>query len=99
MQTNPEFIGFMKNIMKEVQAIAQAEGVQETGTMINEAIVLFNKMIPEGRTSMLQDIEAHRKTEVDIFAGTVIELGKKHNIPTPYNKVLYEMVKVIENNF
>lgn len=99
MQTNPEFMGFMKNIMKEVLDIAKSEGVQDTGTMIDEAIVSFNKMIPEGRTSMLQDIEAHRKTEVDIFAGTVIELGKKHNIPTPYNKVLYEMIKTIESNF
>ena len=99
MQANTEFMDFMKSIMSEVQAIAQAEGVQDTETMIDEAVVSFNKMIPEGRTSMLQDVEAHRKTEVDIFAGTVIELGKKHNIPTPYNKVLYEMIKIIESNF
>ena len=99
MQTNPEFMDFMKNIMREVQAIAQAEGVIDTETMIEEAVKSFNTMIPEGRTSMFQDIEAHRKTEVDIFAGTIIELGKKHNIPTPYNNVLYKMIKVIENDF
>ena len=99
MQTNPEFMDFMKNIMREVQAIAQPEGVIDTETMIEEAVKSFNTMIPEGRTSMFQDIEAHRKTEVDIFAGTIIELGKKHNIPTPYNNVLYKMIKVIENDF
>jgi 2-dehydropantoate 2-reductase len=36
--------------------------------------VLFG-LNPEGRTSMLQDVEAHRKTEVEMFAGKVIELG------------------------
>lgn len=30
---------------------------------------------------MLQDIEAHRKTEVEMFAGKVIELGTRHNVP------------------
>ncbi len=32
---------------------------------------------------MLQDVEAGRKTEVDIFAGTVIELGRKYETATP----------------
>lgn len=97
MQNNPKFIDFFKEIMKEVQKIAEAEGVKNTQSMINEALVVFNKMMPEGRTSTLQDIQAHRKTEVDIFAGTVIELGKKHNIPTPYNEVLKHMIEILEH--
>ena len=47
---------------------------------------------------MLQDVEAGRKTEVDMFAGTVIELGKKHGISTPYNKILREMIGIIEEH-
>lgn len=39
-----------------------------------------------------------RKTEVKMFAGTVIELGIKHNIPTPYNKILKELVEIIHRN-
>ena len=99
MKENPEFMKYMKEIMREVQKLAKAEGVIDTDAMIDEAIASFNKMIPEGKTSMYQDIEAGRKTEVDIFAGTVIELGKKHNIPTPYNNILYEMIKIIESKF
>ncbi len=64
--------------------------------MIDEALVSFNKMIPDGKTSMLQDVEAGRKTEVEMFAGTMIKLGEKHNIPTPYNQVLKDMVDIIE---
>jgi 2-dehydropantoate 2-reductase len=99
MKDNPVFMKFMKEIMREVQQLAKAEGVTDTESMADEAIISFNKMIPEGKTSMYQDVEAGRKTEVDIFAGTVLELGKKHNIQTPYNAVLYDMIKVIENNF
>lgn len=96
MQSNKKFMEFSQKIMKEVQSIAQAEGVQNTDKMIDEALAAFNKMIPEGKTSMLQDIEAKRKTEVEMFAGTVIELGKKHNIPTPYNHVLKDMIEIIQ---
>ncbi len=96
MQSNSKFLEFLKKIMKEVQNIAKAEGVNNTEKMIDEALVSFNKMIPDGKTSMLQDVEAGRKTEVEMFAGTMIKLGEKHNIPTPYNQVLKDMVDIIE---
>ena len=64
-------------------------------TIKDEAISAFYKMIPEGKTSMLQDVEAGRKTEVEMFAGTMIELGKKYGIKTPYNQVMKDMLEVI----
>ena len=51
---------------------------------------------PEKKTSMLQDIEAKRRTEIDYFAGTVIELGKKTGIVTPVNRILYYAIKAKE---
>jgi 2-dehydropantoate 2-reductase len=48
---------------------------------------------------MRQDIEAKRHSEVELFAGTVMELGKKHCIPTPINKELYDRVKFIESQW
>ncbi len=99
MQNSKNFLDFSKKIMEEVRLIAQAEGVQNTESMIDEAFKSFNKMLPEGKTSMLQDIEAGRKTEVEIFASTVIDFGKKHNIPTPYNIVLKDMIEIIQENF
>jgi len=40
---------------------------------------------PGNKTSMLQDVEAGRAPEVDLFAETVCRLGKEHGIPTPAN--------------
>lgn len=98
MFENTHFMKFAENIMREVQSVAKAEGVRNTETMVDEALKHLKTMTPEGKTSMLQDVEAGRKTEVDMFAGTVIELGKKHGIPTPYNKIMKEMIGIIEEH-
>lgn len=98
MFENTHFMKFAESIMREVQSVAKAEGVQNTETMVDEALKHLMTMTPEGKTSMLQDVEAGRKTEVDMFAGTVIELGKKHGISTPYNKILSEMIGIIEEH-
>ncbi len=98
MQGNRVFVKFATNIMQEVANIAKAEGVNNADNLVKDGLDALAMMCPEGKTSMLQDIEAGRPTEVDMFAGTMIRLGKKHNIPTPYNHVLYEMLQVIQEN-
>lgn len=99
MQNNDKFMEFSKKIMKEVQMIAKAEGVKNTEIMIDEALKSFAKMTPEGKTSMLQDVLAHRRTEVDMFAGTMIKFAQKHNLDVPYNRLMKEMVEIIHQNY
>lgn len=99
MLSNKSFMQMIEKIMLEVQQIAKAEGVKNTEKMIPEAKIALTKLTPEGKTSMLQDVEAKRITEVEMFAGTMIELGQKHNIPTPYNEVLKDMILTIQENY
>jgi len=54
---------------------------------------------PDGKISMLQDIEAKRKTEVEMFSGKLILLGKRFNISTPVNRMFFNMIKSIENMY
>jgi 2-dehydropantoate 2-reductase len=54
------------------------------------------RLSPQGKTSMLQDVEAGRKTEVEMLAGKVIELGKREDVATPVNQMLYDQIKKIE---
>ena len=95
MFENEKCMEFAINIMKEVQAIAKVQGVNNSETLIDEALESLKTMTPDGKTSMLQDVEAGRKTEVDMFAGTIIKMGLEHNIPTPYNKIIKEMLEII----
>lgn len=96
MFNNEKCMEFIVDVMKEVQAVAKAEGVRNTDRMLDDAMTNLKTMSPVGRTSMLQDVEAHRKTEVDMFAGTILEFGKKHNIPTPCNSMLMSLINSIQ---
>lgn len=96
LKRNQAFLNFAKKIIAEVKSIAQAKGVKNLENLENDALAFLNKMCDEGKTSMLQDILAGRKTEVEIFAGEIIRLGKKINLPTPYNQVLYDLIKIVE---
>ncbi|HJJ94632.1 MAG TPA: 2-dehydropantoate 2-reductase, partial [Methanocorpusculum sp.] len=42
-------------------------------------------------SSMYQDIMAKRLTEVDYINGAIVELGKKHGIPTPVNETIVNL--------
>ena len=53
----------------------------------------------DGEPSMRQDGKAHRRSEVELFAGTIRRLGAKHNIPTPVNDWLYQRVQEMESAY
>lgn len=81
-----------RKILDEVVAIAIAEGVNNPEKLADEVIYSIGKFADYGKTSMLQDIENDRKTEIDAFAGTIIKLGQKHQIQTPYNNLFYYLL-------
>ena len=47
---------------------------------------------------MLQDVEAGRKTEVEMLAGKVVELGQRYGILTPVNQTVFHIIRVIEQS-
>lgn len=85
--------------MNEVINISQVAGINLTQTDVDDWLEVIYKLSPTGKTSMLQDMEAGRQTEVDIFAGTVVELGVKYDVPTPVNKMLLDIIKASEGMF
>ena len=95
-QSSPDARALMEALMREVIVLAQRVGVNLREQDLDEWNGVLKTLSPKGKTSMLQDIEAGRKTEVDIFAGKVVELGKSHGIPTPVNQALLSIVHVLE---
>jgi 2-dehydropantoate 2-reductase len=88
----------MEALMREVIALAGAAGVNLVENDIAEWYNVLNTLSPVGKTSMLQDIAAGRKTEVDIFAGKVVALGERYGIPVPVNKMVMHIIRVLEKN-
>ena len=80
----------------EVLRIAEKRGIKLTRDDIAQHLEVFKKLAPGGKTSMLQDVEAGRKTEVEILSGAVIEMGREHGIPTPVNDMFFRMIRTIE---
>lgn len=99
LKKNKEFIKFSKKIIKEVKEVGEISGINNLENLENDALHALSQMCDDGLTSMHQDILAHRKTEVEIFAGEIIKLGQKYGIETPYNQVLYDLIKIKENNY
>lgn len=82
--------------MKEILDIAKAEKINLTQQDLDDVVDILVNYPPEKKTSMLQDIEAQRRTEIDSFAGTVMSYGAKCQIPTPVNTMLYYGIKARE---
>ena len=96
MKKNNAFKEFAGKVVDEIQQIAQKEGIKGAENLKRDSINALDLMIDSGKTSMLQDILAGRKTEADMFSGEIIRKGKKYGIQTPYNQVLFDMIKIIE---
>ena len=45
---------------------------------------------------MLQDVEAHRPTEVDWLNGGIVRFGREHGVPTPLNEAVVALIKGME---
>jgi 2-dehydropantoate 2-reductase len=95
-QTSTEARRLMESIMREVMAVARAMDINLAEQDLQNWYRVLDRLAPGGKTSMLQDIEAGRKTEVEMFAGKITELGARHGIPTPVNQTLLRIIRVLE---
>ena len=95
-QSLPNAYEWMESAMREVVAISEKAGTGLTEEDVKKFWPIINHLSPKGKTSMLQDVEAGRKTEVEYFAGKVCELGEKYGVPTPINEQLYKVIRIIE---
>jgi len=82
--------------MGEVIALAQAEGINLVPEDIEEWKKVLMNLHPDMKTSMCQDMLAQRKTEVEAFAGVVIERAKKAGVETPTNEMLFKVIRSME---
>ena len=89
----------MQAAMKEVIQIAQKENISITQADFDEYVKLVDTLSPAGMPSMRQDGLAHRKSEVELFAGTVIALAKKHGIDAPINQIIYDTILEMERAY
>jgi 2-dehydropantoate 2-reductase len=81
-------------IVKECVQVAKAEGISLPNNLeeeIDKKIIKYTNF-----SSMCQDILKGEKTEIDFLNGKIVELGRKHSIPTPVNETIVGFIKFME---
>ena len=82
---------------REAMWIAQKLGIDISEADLAQQKINLQSVPGENKTSMLQDLEQGRPTEVDMFAGTVCKMGQELGIATPVNAFLYHALCILED--
>ncbi len=94
----PETVRLMEKLVCEAAEIASRKGVQVEGDPI-EKVKKAAEATRENRSSMGQDFDRRRKTEIDAINGAVVREAQPLGIPVPFNQAVMDLVKAIEKSF
>jgi len=92
---NPDTTRWVRATMQEAREVAQALGITLDEDVIAKHLEL-TLQTGSVKTSMWQDLEHHRATEIAAMNGYIVEQGLAHGIETPVNSLLTDMIKLAE---
>lgn len=99
VQAPGELRDTMVAAMNEARKVGACQGVLVTQKDLQAYLDILDGLDAAARPSMAQDGLAHRPSEVDLFAGTVLELAGFYGMRAPVNRQLYETIKNMETNW
>jgi 2-dehydropantoate 2-reductase len=96
----PELRRLVSGLVDEGKAVAAAQAIAldaDPEALIDHAA--RKDVAYDHKASMLQDVEAHRQTEIDYLNGGIVRFGKEHGVPTPLNQAIWALVKGVEQSW
>jgi 2-dehydropantoate 2-reductase len=87
--------GVMRDVVEECLAVAQARGVSVPGDAW-QAVAGLVQTMPTQYSSTAQDLARGKRTEIDHLNGYVVRQGASLGVPTPVNRTLHALVRLIE---
>lgn len=87
-----------EDLISEGMAVAKALGIELHGNprdLVQKGAAAPGKHM----ASMLQDVLAHRQTEVDFMNGAIVNWGEKLGVSTPLNKAMWALIKGLEHSW
>ncbi len=89
-----EDLSTVKSIMGEIVALARAKGIGLSAGIVEETLAKTAKFPAETRTSFQRDVSvAEKPDERDLFAGSIIRMGKCFAIPTPVTEAVFASIE------
>jgi 2-dehydropantoate 2-reductase len=96
----PDLRKLVSGLVDEGKAVAAAQGIEldaDPEALIDHAAK--PEVAYDHKASMLQDVEAHRTTEIDYLNGGIVRVGREHDVPTPLNQAIWALVKGVEDSW
>ncbi|MCI0847653.1 MAG: 2-dehydropantoate 2-reductase [Chloroflexi bacterium] len=88
----PEGYASMRSAFQEVADIAQAKGINLGEGAVDQTLDWLSNFPPATKGSMQTDLEAGRPLELEAMVGAVGRIGRRVNVPTPINDLLYAIL-------
>ena len=92
-------LALMRGLLDEVVAVAQARGIALDADERWPAITGLLERAVGGKASMLQDVEAGRRTEIEVINGAVVDAGASAGVPTPLNAAMVWMISALQERY
>jgi 2-dehydropantoate 2-reductase len=96
-RSDPDTWALVEAGLRETEAVGRAEGVGLRPDAFERGLASIRSMPDHHMTSMANDLLRGNRLELPWFAGKVVELGRRHGIPTPVNSFIYAALKLYAN--
>ncbi|MGP0628917.1 ketopantoate reductase family protein [Nitrospina sp. 32_T5] len=97
---SPDTRRLMDALAREVFAVMQEAGYRTHWESVDGYLdTFYKKQLPATYRhipSMLQDLRAGKRTEIDALNGAVMRLGEQHGVPVPHNTQVYHLIRFAE---
>lgn len=90
--TNSHLKNMLIEVAKEGKTVAEAVGITFDSDPVEDTLKVAQKTA-NNKSSMLQDLERGKRTEIDFINGKIIEYGKAHMVNVKLNEILYALIK------
>jgi 2-dehydropantoate 2-reductase len=94
-----EFQSTIAAVLSELVEVAKTQGIELQEESLSERVYEVIRLTAANRSSMRQDVDHRRKTEIDAINGYLVSLGNRHRIATPANKALVDAIHALEQGF
>jgi 2-dehydropantoate 2-reductase len=89
-------LALLERVAREAAMVARAEDVAVDAEEVVHRTILVARRTSSNRSSMLQDLDRRRRTEIDAITGAVVRASERTGVETPLNQALYALVKAKE---
>ncbi len=94
---DPDMRRMFTDALRETEAVARARGVTLDADIVARQLAMAEAFPADVKASLLQDLEAGKRLEVEYLSGTVSRLGAEHGVATPVHSTIYAALKPFMN--